>query len=257
MWRVEELDRNFFPVEQTEEKLGSTKEEEAVERSVVCGSSCKSTSVVANVTFPFEAAPTTTKKTMTSTIAWCVTAAALTTVWSVRRSRRPPAQQKPAKEEDKTVFLGGACNPTTWRKDLLIPFLEELGVSYYNPQIDEWHAELIAIEREAKEKAKIHFFVVNNKTRGLASMIEVAELVSRAFFQKRDTHVVVMIDDVPPETHNIGGEDLTPAAIKDLNRARMYLREIVHLHGGRLHRDIESAMADLKSLCQELGLVKS
>jgi len=31
------------------------------------------------------------------------------------------------------VFLGGSCNPTTWRKDLAVPFLQEVGVSFYNP----------------------------------------------------------------------------------------------------------------------------
>eukprot|EP00750_Incisomonas_marina_P026921 INCI5994.1.p1 GENE.INCI5994.1~~INCI5994.1.p1 ORF type:complete len:196 (+),score=28.67 INCI5994.1:152-739(+) len=173
----------------------------------------------------------------------------------VRRGRRKSVGTEEQSSEPKVVFLGGACNPTTWRRDQLIPFCEKLGVSYYNPQIDEWHPDLIAIEREAKEQAKIHFFVVNNKTRGLASMIEVAELVSRAFFLKRDMHVIVMIDDVPPDTHYIGGEQLTIAAIKDLNRARMYLREIVTLHGGILFSDMESAMAGLESLCRQLGLV--
>lgn len=31
------------------------------------------------------------------------------------------------------VFLGGSCNPTTWRKDVAIPALDELGISFYNP----------------------------------------------------------------------------------------------------------------------------
>lgn len=31
------------------------------------------------------------------------------------------------------VFLGGSCNPTTWRSDLAIPFLEEKGITYFNP----------------------------------------------------------------------------------------------------------------------------
>lgn len=31
------------------------------------------------------------------------------------------------------VFLGGACNPTTWRQDTAIPFLDAVGISYYNP----------------------------------------------------------------------------------------------------------------------------
>jgi hypothetical protein len=170
-----------------------------------------------------------------------------------RRSTTLVGESPAAKEEPKVVFLGGACNPTTWRRDLLMPFLDGLGVSYYNPQVDEWHPDLIAVEREAKEKAKIYFFVVSNQTRGLASMIEVAELVSRAFFSRSNVHVLVMIDDVPARNHVIAGEELTVAAIQDLNRARMYLREIVLLHGGRLFGDMETGMAGLQQLCVELG----
>ena len=31
------------------------------------------------------------------------------------------------------VFLGGSCNPTTWRADVAIPTLNQLGISFYNP----------------------------------------------------------------------------------------------------------------------------
>lgn len=31
------------------------------------------------------------------------------------------------------VFLGGACNPTTWRADVAVPTLNKLGISFYNP----------------------------------------------------------------------------------------------------------------------------
>lgn len=31
------------------------------------------------------------------------------------------------------VFLGGSCNPTTWRADVAIPTLKNLGISFYNP----------------------------------------------------------------------------------------------------------------------------
>lgn len=31
------------------------------------------------------------------------------------------------------VFLGGSCNPTTWRADVAIPTLNKLGISFYNP----------------------------------------------------------------------------------------------------------------------------
>ena len=31
------------------------------------------------------------------------------------------------------VFLGGSCNPTTWRRDAAIPALHKAGVTYFNP----------------------------------------------------------------------------------------------------------------------------
>lgn len=31
------------------------------------------------------------------------------------------------------VFLGGSCNPTTWRADTAIPELQKHGISFYNP----------------------------------------------------------------------------------------------------------------------------
>lgn len=31
------------------------------------------------------------------------------------------------------VFLGGSCNPTTWRSEIAIPTLQKLGITYYNP----------------------------------------------------------------------------------------------------------------------------
>lgn len=31
------------------------------------------------------------------------------------------------------VFLGGSCNPTTWRTDTAIPELQKHGITYYNP----------------------------------------------------------------------------------------------------------------------------
>lgn len=31
------------------------------------------------------------------------------------------------------VFLGGSCNPTTWRIDVAIPLLQRMGITFYNP----------------------------------------------------------------------------------------------------------------------------
>ena len=38
-----------------------------------------------------------------------------------------------SKVEAPEVFLGGSCNPTTWRADVAIPELEKLDISFFNP----------------------------------------------------------------------------------------------------------------------------
>ncbi|XP_042913757.1 uncharacterized protein [Parasteatoda tepidariorum] len=47
-----------------------------------------------------------------------------------RLRRRNTVPQRSSKYQ---VFLGGSCNPTTWRKDIAIPTFKSLKISYYNP----------------------------------------------------------------------------------------------------------------------------
>ncbi|CAG2246411.1 RAW [Mytilus edulis] len=75
-------------------------------------------------------------------------------------------------------FPGGSCNPTTWRQELAIPFLKSHGITFYNPQVQNWRPELLELEAQAKENADIMFFVIDKETRGISSMIEVGYLVA-------------------------------------------------------------------------------
>lgn len=74
------------------------------------------------------------------------------------------------------VFLGGSCNPTTWRADVAIPTLNQLGISFYNPQVSDWTPDLIELEHRAKEKARVLFFVMDSETRATAGAIEAAHI---------------------------------------------------------------------------------
>ncbi|KAK2585414.1 hypothetical protein KPH14_010083 [Odynerus spinipes] len=76
------------------------------------------------------------------------------------------------------VFLGGSCNPTTWRSEIAIPTLQRLGITYYNPQVPQWGPELIAQEYEAKQTARVLLFVIDNQTRNSAGIIEAAQLAA-------------------------------------------------------------------------------
>ena len=76
------------------------------------------------------------------------------------------------------VFLGGSCNPTTWRYEHAIPYFQSQSITFYNPQVSVWTPDLIEIEHHAKESASLLFFVIDSNTRALASIAEVCYLAA-------------------------------------------------------------------------------
>jgi len=140
------------------------------------------------------------------------------------------------------IFLGGACNPSTWRKDIAIPMFKQYGLyedSYFNPQVDEWRPELVKIEAEVKRDARILLFVVGDETRGIASMIEAAEHLTLA--AERRQEVVLVIKEVV-EGSIFGGTATSASDVKDVNRGRAYLADIAERRGFMIFKDVESAV---------------
>lgn len=82
-------------------------------------------------------------------------------------------EQKPTNNKLQ-IFLGGSCNPTTWRQSVAIPYLELNGITYYNPQVDNWSPEVVHIERNAKQNAQVLLFVIDRQTRSTVSIVESA-----------------------------------------------------------------------------------
>ena len=117
------------------------------------------------------------------------------------------------------VFLGGSCNPTTWRHDVAMPMLDAVHVPYYNPQVDEWFEELIEIETKAKEEAQLVLFVVDQLTRCLVSINEAVEFICRG------RKVLLVVDNIK-NGHDIEGKVLSPTELADLNGARQCLRDL-------------------------------
>merc|ERR1711974_425277 len=76
------------------------------------------------------------------------------------------------------VFLGGSCNPTSWRKEQVIPILKESNIPFYDPQIDNWSDPAVPIEAQAKQLADVLLFVLDTQTLAMASMVEVAEHIA-------------------------------------------------------------------------------
>lgn len=73
------------------------------------------------------------------------------------------------------VFLGGTCNNTTWR-DKLIPMLEEAGIDYFNPVVEDWTEDCQAEEERQKwEECDIHLYVVTPLHIGYYTFAEIID----------------------------------------------------------------------------------
>ena len=76
----------------------------------------------------------------------------------------------------KKIFLGGTCNDSTWRNEL-IPILEKYHIQYFNPIVDDWTEECVKIENEEKNLCDCHLYVITPKMTGVYSIAELIESV--------------------------------------------------------------------------------
>ncbi|XP_050553580.1 uncharacterized protein LOC118262565 isoform X6 [Spodoptera frugiperda] len=133
------------------------------------------------------------------------------------------------------VFLGGSCNPTTWRSDIAIPMLKKMGITYFNPQVDDWSTELVEVEHRAKAAARALLFVLDSETRAVAASVEAAHLAAAP----RDLLLVLR----PYTRHQtIGHEAISDHEYVELSRARATLQEAVERRGLPAFTDIPAAL---------------
>ncbi|KAK2168035.1 hypothetical protein LSH36_21g07071 [Paralvinella palmiformis] len=143
---------------------------------------------------------------------------------------------------EAAVFLGGSCNPTTWRHDYAIPFLKKHNISFYNPQVSDWKPELMEMEDQAKGVAEVLFFVIDNQTRSTSSMVEAAYLAGCG----RQLILVIKGFESPVM---INGEKLSDVEVEDLQRSHAYLIDLVERMGIPVFSNIDLA---LKCTCKTI-----
>ena len=130
------------------------------------------------------------------------------------------------------MYLGGSCNKySSWRADTAIPLLDKLHFSYYNPVCADWKPSHSFDELRAKCASLIVMYVVDSKCRGLATMIDAAEMISS---QKQ--RIVLVVEDVDPAKN----PTIDPKECKDLNRARAYLADVATRHGLLVYSSVVS-----------------
>lgn len=84
------------------------------------------------------------------------------------------------------VFLGGTCNNSTWRNEL-IPLLKNKGITYFNPVVDDWTPECQKIENWHKANDNYSLFVITKEMTGVFSIAELIDLSN-----KQPTRTIIM-----------------------------------------------------------------
>jgi hypothetical protein len=69
------------------------------------------------------------------------------------------------------VFLGGTCNDSTWR-DELIP---KLTIEYFNPVVPDWNEEAYQEELRQREECDFVLYVITPRMEGVYSIAEVVD----------------------------------------------------------------------------------
>lgn len=72
------------------------------------------------------------------------------------------------------VFLGGTRNGSTWRNRLMI-MLNEVGVEYFNPVVDDWTPECQEQELLERENCDYCLYVITPKMTGVYSIAKLID----------------------------------------------------------------------------------
>lgn len=99
------------------------------------------------------------------------------------------------KNEDKTVFLGGTCNGSTWRDKLI----KDLEINYFNPVVEDWTPECMEEEIKQRENCDYCLYVITPRMTGVFS---IAEVVYDAIKRPEKTVFCVITSDTNITFHD-------------------------------------------------------
>ena len=134
---------------------------------------------------------------------------------------------------------------TTWREEVAIPSLENVGISYFNPQlpIGQWTLEYEQVEIEAKEQCDVMLWVITAETRGVTSVAE-------AVFYIAEGRPLALALEMLKEKAVINGKMISEEERDDLNRGRIFLRTIAREYSVPIFANETEAVEYAIDLCQ-------
>lgn len=97
------------------------------------------------------------------------------------------------------IGLFGTCGGSTWREPFIQRYQQD-GITFFNPQVEEWNDECAANEARHMANDNIILFPVTGETTGVGSLSEVAFAILGCLNRDDQRDVVVYIEkDLHPE----------------------------------------------------------
>jgi len=139
------------------------------------------------------------------------------------------------------VFLGGTCNGSDWREKIL-PLLQEQGIDYFNPVVDEWNKEARERELKARKTCDILLYCITPKMTGCYA---IAEMVDDSNKQPEKTVFILLCDDHydPPVMHGERGKSMTFSPRQYVSL--MAVGHMITSNGGRFFTSLEDAVLSI------------
>lgn len=123
----------------------------------------------------------------------------------------------------KRVFLGGTCNNSKWRENL-ISKLDPNTIEYFNPVVEDWTKECMEIEKQERQTCDFCLYTITPKMTGVYS---VAEVVDDSNKRPKKTILCILIQDE--------SEEFNRSQLKSLNQ----VGEMVKENGGQVFNNLD------------------
>lgn len=130
------------------------------------------------------------------------------------------------------IGLFGTCDKVRWRDPFMSKYAD-IGISFFNPMVDDWHPGMAALEAEHLANDPVVLFPILKESYALGSLAEMGFGPLKAIRQNRFRSFVVLIDDeVTPELAAADplrakasktARALVKAHLKDLGLPNVYL----------------------------------
>jgi hypothetical protein len=152
----------------------------------------------------------------------------------------------------RDIYLGGSMDPCNkWRDEIAIPALKKNGLTYFNPQTSTeamalYSRRLLPIEAGAMDNSRVLLFVI------LGNSLSVKAMCEAAYHIGLGRSIVLCIEKMP-EQLIVGGEALSPDALKDYNRGRAYLSDIANREAVPIFDNIEESVACVIHKCKAVA----